>query len=169
MNKIILKNYAFIDGQNLNLGIKDQGWKIDLKKFRVYLTEKFNVKRVYYFIGFIEGNNVLYKSLQEYGYLLIFKPTFQGRDGEVKGNCDAELVLQVMIDFNEYDKAVIVSGDGDFGCLVSYLIDKKKLGMVIAPDYKKCSWLLRKAAKNKYIMFLNGLKNKLAYKKKKVP
>ncbi|TSC90949.1 MAG: hypothetical protein CEN92_349 [Candidatus Berkelbacteria bacterium Licking1014_96] len=166
MKKKNQTNHAFIDGQNLNLGIKDQGWKLDLKKFRVYLKDKFNVTTAYYFIGYIEGNSSLYKSLQEYGYLLIFKPTFQDRDGEVKGNCDAELVLQAMIDYKKYDKAIIVSGDGDFGCLVSYLIKKNKLETVIAPDNKKCSWLLRKATKNKHIMFLNGLKNKLEYKKK---
>jgi len=31
------KNYAFIDSQNLNLGAQELGWKIDYKKFNVYL------------------------------------------------------------------------------------------------------------------------------------
>ena len=31
-----LNNYAFIDSQNLNLGIQSMGWKLDWKKFRVY-------------------------------------------------------------------------------------------------------------------------------------
>jgi hypothetical protein len=26
-------NFAFIDGQNLNLGIQRLGWKLDLKRF----------------------------------------------------------------------------------------------------------------------------------------
>src|SRR3989344_9542605 len=36
-------NYAFIDGQNLYLAIKKLGWKLDYKKFRVYLKEKLKV------------------------------------------------------------------------------------------------------------------------------
>ncbi len=27
------KNYAFIDSQNVNLGIKDQGWTLDFARF----------------------------------------------------------------------------------------------------------------------------------------
>ena len=33
-------NIGFIDGQNLNMGIKNLGWSLDFKKFRVYLKEK---------------------------------------------------------------------------------------------------------------------------------
>lgn len=106
-------NYAFIDGQNLNLGTQFMGWKLDFKKFRIYLREKYGVETAYYFIGFVEGNSELYKGLQPDGYILLFKPTFRHDDGKVKGNCDAELVLQAMIDFNKYDKAIIVTGDGD--------------------------------------------------------
>ncbi len=109
-----MSNYAFIDGQNLNLGIQELGWKLDFRKFRIYLKEKYLVSRAYYFIGFIPGNNDLYTSLQDTGYTLIYKPTLITKSGKVKGNCDAELVLQAMIDFNKYDKAIIVSGDGDF-------------------------------------------------------
>jgi uncharacterized LabA/DUF88 family protein len=164
-------NYAFIDGQNLNLGIRELGWKLDLKKFRVYLEDKYNVKKAYYFIGFIEGNDLLYKNLQEHGYIVIFKPAFKGVDGKIKGNCDAELVLQSMVDYSQYNKAVIVSGDGDFACLVRYLIEKKKLETVLAPSFQKSSWLLRKATQNKRITFMNGLKDKLGFddKKKRVP
>jgi hypothetical protein len=33
-------NYAFIDSQNLNLGIRILGWKLDYARFRIYLKEK---------------------------------------------------------------------------------------------------------------------------------
>ena len=101
-------NYAFIDGQNVNLAVLDMGWKLDFRKFRVYLREKYGVGTAYYFIGFVEGNSELYKALQLDGYILVFKPTFQNAAGTVKGNCDAELVLQTMIDLNSYERAVIL-------------------------------------------------------------
>jgi len=157
-------NYAFIDGQNLNLGIKEIGWKLDLKRFRIYLKEKYGVTKAYYFIGFVEGNNDLYASLQEYGYILIFKPTFRNLLGKVKGNCDAELVLQSMIDLDKYDKAVIVTGDGDFYCLIKYLNERVKLKMVLAPN-KNYSGLLKKSAKS-LLSTMEDLKNRLEYIKR---
>lgn len=83
------KNYAFIDSQNLNLSIRRLGWKLDFRRFRVYLREKYRVKIAYLFIGFLPENQDLYNSLQKYGYVLIFKPTLKYKDGRVKGNCDA--------------------------------------------------------------------------------
>ena len=44
------------------------------KKFRIYLKEKYNVSQAYIFIGYMPGNENLYKSLQKYGYVLNFKP-----------------------------------------------------------------------------------------------
>lgn len=162
-------NYAFIDSQNLNLGIRDQGWKIDLIRFRKYLQEKYCVTKAYLFIGFLEEHSNLYKSLQEYGYVVIFKPTLKYKDGTTKGNCDAELVLQAMIDYNEYSKAVIVSGDGDFYCLINYLIEKIKLEAVLIPNKNKFSALLKFRNIRPYLRYINDLKEKLAYKKEKAP
>lgn len=45
---------------------------------------------------------------------MILKPTMELPDKTVKGNVDAELVLHTMIQYPNYDKAIIVSGDGDF-------------------------------------------------------
>jgi len=156
-------SFAFIDSNNLNLGIKEIGWRLDFKKFRIYLSEKYGVRKAYLFVGYLPENQELYKSLQEFGYVLIFKPVMKDKDGEPKGNVDAELVLQAMIDWEKYDKAVIVSSDGDFYCLVNYLYEKGKLKRVISPNYKKCSVLLKKAARE-LIDFLDYQKDKLARK-----
>ncbi len=162
-------NYAFIDSQNLNLSIQSLGWKLNFKRFRVYLNEKYSVKKAFLFIGFVEGNNDLYSSLQEAGFILIFKPTLKYKDGTTKGNCDAELVLQTMVEFQNYDKAVIVSGDGDFYCLVKYLIEKEKLSALMAPNRFKYSALLKFKAFRPHLRFMNDLEGKLAYKKEKTP
>lgn len=162
----IVKNYAFIDSQNLNLGIQDLGWKLDFKRFRVYLKEKYFVKKAYLFIGYLPENQGLYRSFQEYGYVLVFKPVLRNKNGKVKGNVDADLVLQAMIDCTKYGKAVIVTSDGDFYCLVNYLYSNEKLEKVISPSYNNCSVLLTKAAKDK-IVFMDNLRKKLEYKMKK--
>ena len=155
--------YAFIDSNNLNLGIQNLGWKLDYKRFRVYLREKYNVKVVYLFIGYVPTNQDLYSSLQKYGYVLVFKPTLPDKDGNVKGNIDADSVLQTMIDYNNYDKAIIITSDGDFQSLVKYLYEQGKLLFVMSSYTKTCSVLLKKAAKEK-IVFMNNLRKKLEYK-----
>lgn len=46
-----LKIYTFIDSQNLNLGVRDQGWELDFARFRVYLKDKYGVGKAFLFIG----------------------------------------------------------------------------------------------------------------------
>lgn len=159
-------NYAFIDSQNLYLAVLGSGWKIDYKKFRVYLKEKYNASKAFLFIGYLEGNNDLYVSLQEAGFLCIFKPVLEYKDGSTKGNCDAELVLQAMIEYANYDKAIIVTGDGDFYCLVKYLIEKQKFAALIVPNRLKFSALLKFKMFRPHLRFINDLRNKLEHKRK---
>ncbi len=95
--------YAFIDSQNLNLGTSKnlyknkkliyRGWKLNFKKFYLYLKNKFKVNKAFLFIGYIQQNQTLYQFLRRCGYTLIFKPTTKDSQGKFKGNVDAELVL----------------------------------------------------------------------------
>lgn len=155
-------NYAFIDSQNLNLAVRDQGWTLDFARFRKYLADKYGVSNAFLFIGFVATNQNLYISLQKQGYILIFKPTLVLCSGKVKGNVDAELVLHAMIEYPNYEKAVIVSGDGDFHCLIKYLRDKGKLEKLVIPNQRKYSSLLREFIPD-YAVFMNNLKEKLGY------
>jgi len=152
--------YAFIDSQNLNLGIKSKGWSLDFKKFRIYLKNKYDVEKVYLFIGFIPGNEKLYSNLKRFGYILIFKPVLESKE-KVKGNVDSELVLHCILEIDNYSKAIIVSGDGDFYCLIEYLEKKKKLGKIMAPN-EKYSSLLRRY--NQYIVQMQNLRKSLELK-----
>lgn len=162
-----MKTFAFIDSQNLNLGVRSQGWKLDWKKFRQYLKNKYSVEKAYLFIGQIAGNELLYAFLQESGFILIFKPTLYRRKQDktvIKGNVDAELVLHSMIQYPNYQKAVIVTGDGDFHCLIEYLEGKGKLLKILAPTNHYSS-LLRKFNKKHYIVRIDLLRNSLEQKK----
>ena len=158
--------YAFIDSQNLNLGVRSMGWQIDYKKFRLYLKNKYGVDRAFMFIGLVANNQKLYTQLQAAGFILVFKPTvryFENGKETVKGNVDAELVLHAAaIEYGNYGKAIIVSGDGDFACLIQYLEDNNKLLHVFTPN-GKYSKLLRPYSK--YIVGLSQLKSSLEYQK----
>src|SRR3989337_4510622 len=129
-------NYAFIDSQNLNLSVRAQGWTLDYRKFRRYLEDKYGITKAYLFLGYVPQYQDLYTSLQEDGFILIFKPTLKLPDGKLKGNVDAELVLHAMVEYPKYDKALIVTHAGDFYCLLDYLIKQDKLFKVKKPNQK---------------------------------
>ena len=151
-------NYAFIDSQNLNLGVLNDvvgkngkniysGQKLDYAKFRNYLRERYGVKEAYLFIGMIPGSDSLYTYLQKCGYTLIFKQVawYYDEDGQiiVKGNVDTDIVLYAaakMVD--EYNKAIFVSGDGDFMSLYLHLESLNKLGNIFVPNRYRYSKLL---------------------------
>jgi len=77
---------------------------------------------------------------------------------------DAELVLKTMIELNNFNKAIIITGDGDFCCLVKHLIEIKKLRILMIPDRKNYSALFREFRKD--IIYMNELRGKLRYKKR---
>lgn len=136
-------NYAFIDSQNLNLGTQKMGWKMDWKKFRIWLKDRYGIEKAFMFIGYVPDNEDLYHQMQEAGYVVVLKPTVDmymtkeelASDKHVtKGNADAELVLHAMKELANYNKALLVSGDGDFFCLVEYLEAERKLLRLLTPN-----------------------------------
>lgn len=147
--------------------MRSQGWKLDFGRFRKYLTDKYHVQKAFLCIGFVEDNQLLYMYLQEAGYICVFKPTLRMSKHKkimVKGNVDAELVLRTMIEIKNYDKAIIVSGGGDFHCLVEYLDEKDKLLKVLVPN-KSYSSLLRRF--RQYIVYVGDFKSKVETQKKR--
>ena len=158
-------NYAFIDSQNLYLAIRSQGWILSYKRFRRYLADKYKIRKAFMFVGHLPGNEGFYSLLENLGYEVILKPTLSLPNGKVKGNVDAELVLHAMIEYSNYDKALVVTNDGDFHCLVEYLVKQNKLLKLMIPDSRTYSSLLRRFGS--HLVFMNGLKNKLEYKKER--
>ena len=69
-----------------------------------------------------------------------------------------------MIEFKNYNKAIIISGDGDFHCLIEYLEKENKLFRILVPNEFSYSSLLRKF--NRKIAFISRLKSKLEFTKK---
>jgi len=170
MSKIPL-NYAFIDGQNFYKSVFEiekeldpLEVKLDLSEFRVYLEEKHAVKIAYYFIGNVPQYQNLYTALRRYGYELMFKEVAIQED-KIKGNVDVNLAVQAMIDIPNFQKAVIVTSDGDYACLVEYLHSKDKFECLIACSRGGSSHLLRKLHDKIRIFYLDDIIRDL-YKRK---
>lgn len=158
-----LVSFAFIDSQNLNLGVQSLGWKLDFRKFRIYLKDKYRVTKAFLFIGFLESNQELYDNLKRFGYELVFKPAIRYQRYSIKGNVDAELVLHASkIQYPHYDKAIVVSGDGDFFCLYEELEKDNKLGKIFAPSRQAESSLIKRF--RKYKLYVEDIRPKVEYK-----
>ena len=144
-----MMNIAFLDGQNLHLGVKESQWNIDYSKFRVYLREKYNVGEAYYYFGYIdEDQQDLYDNLQRSGFIVKFKEHSSYQETKKKGNVDTDIVFEVMKQIIEkgeqFDKIVLVSGDGDYKKMVDYLIKKDRFEKILFPNKKFYSSLYNK-------------------------
>lgn len=150
-------NTAYIDGQNLHLGTKEDGWSVDLNKFRIYLKEKYSVAEAHYYLGFVQNENEeLYKSIQKAGFILVFKEHHASFIGTKKGNVDTDIVFDVMKNLAENvldGKIILVSGDGDYKKLVDYLILKDRFEKILFPNKKFASSLYKKLG-NKFFVNL---------------
>jgi len=165
-------NVAFIDGQNLHMWIQSAWWNIDLKRFRIYLKDKFHVQEAYYFLWCIsEGEQGLYDSLQNAWFIVSFREHSSNLKGKKKWNVDVDIVFESMkkiIEKERFDQMVLVSGDGDYIRLVKYLIKKGLLRKVIFPNKQYSS--LYNDVRLLYGMTLSvpDIRKNLQYKKKEV-
>ena len=151
---------------------------MDWRKFREFLEQKYGVSEAFMFIGYIPENEDMYEQLHDSGYKVVLKPTFdmtrprpdveksdtkEKSDEDkkpTKGNIDADLVLWAMKELKNYDKAIIVSGDGDFYALVEYLEGQGKLLKLLAPSGHYSSLY---NAYDKYVDRIDQHRRELAY------
>jgi len=159
-------NIAYIDAANLDKALRAYAdWRLDYKRFRVWLSDKYKVDKAYIFIGLIPKYKDLYTYLQECGFTLIFKDVLY-QDGKPKGNCDADLLMQATSDFYEGNlhKAVLVASDGDYAPLIKLLYGRDSLEVILSPaPADKCSILLKRTGAP--IAYINDQKSILAKSK----
>ena len=164
-----MNNYAFIDGQNLHLGVKsaEKPWKIDLARFRIYLNKKYHVEKAYYFLGYLnEGLQDLYDSIQEAGFILKFREHNSLMLGTKKGNVDSDIIFDVMKRLykgEEFNKVILVSGDGDYKKPVDFLIEEDRFAKILFPNKKFASSLYDNLG-SEFFDYLEGIRNKVEYK-----
>jgi uncharacterized LabA/DUF88 family protein len=164
-----MKNYAFIDGQNLYMGTAKHSiepWRIDLARFRVYLEKKYNVSKAYYFLGYVqEQRQEVYEEIQAAGFVLVFREHNTAMLGKKKGNVDADIVFSIMKKLYKqegFEKIYLVSGDGDYKILVDFLIEEGRFGKMLFPNKRFASSLYKKLG-GEYFDYLEsaGIKEKI--------
>lgn len=91
------------------------------------------------------------------------KPAYRSVCGrtEIKANVDCNLTAHTLIKINQYDKAIIVAGDGDYYFLAKYLLRNNKLYKILLPHKCDTSNLFKNDVFKNRIVYLSRLKNVL--------
>ncbi len=168
----VMSNQAFIDGQNLTYNTRnsDMPWKVDLIRFRVYLRERYDVQKAYYFMGYyLDGLYDLYSLIQEAGFIIVFRKYDELMASVKKGNVDTDIVFTIMrklVEQDDFEKVILVSGDGDYYRMVDYLVGKNKFGKLLAPNQKCMSSLYKNLDRSLYTdLSAKDVKKKIEFKK----
>ncbi|MFZ1720639.1 MAG: NYN domain-containing protein [Candidatus Moraniibacteriota bacterium] len=168
-----LENIAFIDGQNLYMGTakhEQNPWRINLKRFRVYLEQKYGIAKAYYFLGYVqETRQELYEEIQAAGFVLVFREHNAAMLGKKKGNVDSDIIFHIMKKLykeEDFQKVFLISGDGDYKMLVDFLIEEKRFGKMLFPNRQFASSLYKKLG-SEYFDYLESVRGKIETQKEK--
>jgi uncharacterized LabA/DUF88 family protein len=135
---------VFVDGANYFFMQKDGlGWFADSRKLLEYVRKYGDIVDAYYYIGQDappEAKQQGYlDALPNMGYSLVtkqIKTIFDVKNGtsKKKANLDIEIVLDMFNTIDNYDMAILVSGDGDFERPLELLKSRGKKFKVIATE-----------------------------------
>jgi uncharacterized LabA/DUF88 family protein len=146
----------FIDGANLYYMQRNQlGWNVDLQRFSNFIEQFFGrVVEAYYYTAVDPKENSrsgFLQMLPYLGYTLVAKPLKEiVYNGVIrrKGNLDIEIVLDMFNTIENYDCAVLVSGDSDFQRALDLLRARGKTIVVVSHPGTISRELLSLAGRN---------------------
>jgi len=128
---------------------------IDLERFLGFLLKKLNGKPLSRTQITLLKKHIqrvkFYRKLKSFGYTLRLKPTKIYKEGNrtiKKANCDVDMAFDLMRYMSQYQKLIILSGDGDFAIVLRYLKSKKKKIRILARSERTAKEIKRLAGKN---------------------
>src|SRR3989338_626816 len=110
-----------------------------------------------------------YQKLNNFGYKLYLKPVklYEQDDGTTKrkANCDVDMAFHLMKERDNFDRAIVLSGDGDFLPVLKHLKHLGKEVLVLARGPRTAKEI-RQFAGDKFLDFTR-LQHRLAFQDKK--
>lgn len=104
------------------------------KKLFYYIKRKFKTRKIFFYFGKDEQNKKqtkFLKKLESFGYTLRVKQ-IKRYGKRQKANCDVDLTMDMLLLKDKYERAVVLTGDGDFLPLFEYLKKQGKDIIIIA-------------------------------------
>lgn len=135
---------VFLDGANFFFMQKDGlGWFANPQKILEYISREGDIVDAFYYIGQDAPPEAKQKAyldaLPVMGFSVVskqIKTMYDNKTGKTKkkANLDIEIVLDMFNTIEHYDKAILISGDGDFERALKLLKARGKQFHVIATD-----------------------------------
>jgi uncharacterized LabA/DUF88 family protein len=125
---------AFLDVANIDWSAGTYfGKRVDYEMLSRFLSSRTPTghSRVCEKVAFLcaeqrQGGDLFAQFLRSLGYRTVTRPLKVFPDGSTKGNVDVLLAVYAMGHLDDFDTAVIVSGDGDFGVLAEFFKSRGK-------------------------------------------
>jgi uncharacterized LabA/DUF88 family protein len=125
----------FIDGANMFYAQRKMGWHIDYRKVYEFYASQAQVYNAFYYTSVTNppdaGMEGFLRALTGMGYTVrrkVVKEILDQETGQTirKANLDIEIVIDMLTTAELYDRAVLISGDGDFERAVEFLRGRGK-------------------------------------------
>ncbi|MBI5003815.1 NYN domain-containing protein [Candidatus Kaiserbacteria bacterium] len=87
-----------------------------------------------------------YRKLEQFGYMLVLKPVkTYDEEGNPrrKANCDVDMAYCLMRELNNFNRALVLSGDGDFLPVLKFLRANEKEVLVMARGHRTAKEIKR--------------------------
>lgn len=169
------KANVYIDGANMYFAQKKLGWRFDWQKLFDVLINTYAAEEIYYYSG-LKTDDLQMKEFLErlrgFGYQIVTKPLKKIRVGDTdqkssspfifKANFDVEITADMLLMKDDYDVAILFSGDSDFEYVIKKCQSFGKKVIVFGVE-RGLSQELRKCADE--IVMIGSLRERVEYRK----
>lgn len=160
----------YIDGANMFYAQQKMGWFIDWQKVRNLLEKTYSVNKTIYYTGIKSNDQKTQKfnaKLKSYGFIVKTKPlkkiNLSKKEYIYKANFDVEIAVDLILDVQKFDYAILFSGDSDFKYIIEVLKKKNKQVIICSSRGALSKELVKVANK---IILLGNIRKDIEFKKK---
>lgn len=135
----------YIDAANILLSAHVLGLEVQMPLLVKHLQDTYRGCTIVYFTGNFSRLTELFQHLEQAHVEIVRKEVYK-EDAHTKANCDVEIAHRITHDvlLHPPEQIVLLSGDGDFACMLDFMQQKGIRCKVIATDPKSCSRMLKR-------------------------
>ncbi|MHA1237083.1 MAG: LabA-like NYN domain-containing protein [Candidatus Hodarchaeales archaeon] len=126
----------FIDAGNLYHAAKNLGFKVDFLRLRDYFVNPDETLfEVFYYTAYDPSEAFIIRILdwlQHNGFIVVSKQVKKKNGLFFKGDMDVDIVVDMLLNIEKYEKAILFSGDGDFKRCVVELQKRGKTVQIVS-------------------------------------
>lgn len=157
----------YIDGANMFYAQQKMGWFIDYRKIVDYLKKDYRIVKMNFYIGVKANDQKAQKfnrRLENYGFKIIAKPLKKIHLSKnkyiYKANFDVEIAVDLIQDSNNFQTAILFSGDSDFEYVIKRLKQKDKNVIICSSRSALARELMQVASK---VILLGNIRKEIEY------